>query len=212
MAGKESLLRKIRVRILWNTVDRIQALWLNALGAVMTALVSWCIGYFHHINPWVCVIVGAIAVSVVWAPIVFFWKKIQGRPLHPIHEIHFAYLPVSPLENGWAKAYGNSVGATWFAAADAPIPGSMRMETEEGFAIQLTLEPNATLTGRLVYAAKYSDTTMIFISIRLVSADGTNPVEKWIKFELDSGEPRPTNKFEDREWTLPVKGKVISNG
>jgi len=142
-------------------------------------------------------------------------KLSAQRPQHSnrIDEVRFEYMPKSPLEHGWKVAYGEpGPAAKWWSPADAPTSGAMSMQVDAGCAIEMSVEPNARLSDRLLYAAKYTNTTMIIFQVAIASADGAHSEWKWIKFELGNGQPHPTTGYEKYEWTLPISGLPLSNG
>jgi hypothetical protein len=130
-----------------------------------------------------------------------------------ILQIRFDYLPDSPLNHGWRVSYGGQPvsNAPWTHPADGP-PGSLWLQLEAGCAMDFAIEPSASLADRITYMAKYTDTTMIFIRVRMTSPDSMATQEKWIKLELGKDDPRPTAKWEQEEWTLPVSGIPIKSG
>ncbi len=123
------------------------------------------------------------------------------------YEIRFDYLPASPLDNGWTVAYGApGPAAKWCSPSDSPEPGSISIEIDPGCAIQRVLDPNLTLSDRIIYSAKYASTTMLFFRVGLASLDGSKTADKWIKIDVGRRLPFRTPGYEENEWTLPSRG------
>jgi hypothetical protein len=129
------------------------------------------------------------------------------------YEIRFDYLPGNLLDNGWVRAYPKDADVRPKATLipDAPIAGSILIDSPEGHAYDFPVQRSVKLSDRLVFVAKYSATTMIFATLELSSVDGTQAVYKSIKFELGKGLPHPTKGWEEYEYTLPVNGEPIIN-
>jgi hypothetical protein len=131
-----------------------------------------------------------------------------------IFEIRFDYLPGNLLDNGWVRAYPKDANArpNTTVSSDAPIAGSINIEAEAGHAYNLSLPMNARLSDRLVFAAKYTATTMIFTDVDLSAKDGTQKTTKGIKYLLGKGAPHPTKDWENDEWTVYIPGEPLKNG
>jgi hypothetical protein len=133
------------------------------------------------------------------------------RP-NPRIEIRFDYLPASPLNNGWTVAYGDFTTARWSSPSDAPVPGSISIDMDPGCAIETLLEPNATLSNRVKYSAKYSTATMLYMLVGLSSRDGSQTPQKWIRVDVGGGGPYRSSPGYDNEYKLPVEGTLQPNG
>jgi hypothetical protein len=133
--------------------------------------------------------------------------------LHKTFEVRFDYLPGNMLDNGWTRAYPNDteVRPRVTRASDAPIVGSVVIDAPDGHAYDYPLPRNVKLSDRLVFAAIYTATTMIFTKVELSSQDGTQTTQKWIKYEPGAGLPRPTPGHGDYECTFPIVGEPLPN-
>lgn len=172
---------------------------------------------------------GALAIAVIVFVVNWLRKRWSQRPNHEsnnpsasrpstseqakIFEIRFEYLPGNLLDNGWVRAYPKDAPARPNAtvASDAPIAGSINIETYDGHAYNFSLPMNARLSDRLVFAAKYTSTTMIFTDVQLSSKDGTQKMTKQIKYLLGRGAPHPTKDWENDEWTFLIPGEPLKN-
>jgi len=128
-------------------------------------------------------------------------------------EIRFEYLPGNLLDNGWVRAYPKDTDVRPKAtiAPDAPIAGSIIIDAPDGHAYEYQLPINVRLSDRLKFAAKYSSTTMIFTWVELSSIDGTQTVNKLIKYIVGKESPHPTKGWEKLEYTLPIVGEPMIN-
>lgn len=128
--------------------------------------------------------------------------------------IAFPYLPANLLDNQWVRAYpkDTEVKPKATVALDSPVSGSIIVEAPEGHAYEYRLPPNVRLSNRVVYSAKYTPTTMIFTQVELSSTDGTQKMNKWIKYEPRNGPPYPTKGYEDYECTFPIPGEPLQDG
>jgi hypothetical protein len=129
------------------------------------------------------------------------------------YEIRFDYLPANMLDSGWVRAYpkDTDVKPKTTVASDASFPGSVVIDAPNGHAYDHHLSRNAKLSDQLIFAAKYTPTTMIFTEVQLSSKDGSQTVHKWIKYEPGNGSPHPTNGCEDYEYTYPIQGVPLQS-
>ncbi len=103
------------------------------------------------------------------------------KAVEALHLIDFDYLPISPLERGWTHAYLPD-GAADFNV-DTTITGSLRVGvTNSVFAMDHMIPLHATLSNRLEFIAKYTDSTMIFTGVDVASKDGSQRRRVWIKY------------------------------
>jgi hypothetical protein len=167
--------------------------------ATWDALVSLIEAYWkEEIGTVVVVVIGALGLT---------------RAKKQKNEIRFDYLPASPLDNGWRVASGApGPTAKWLSSTDSPVRGSISIEMDPDCAIEKILEPNLTLSDRVVYSAKYSGTTMLFMRVGLATVDGSRTTNKWIKFDVGQGLPYRKSPGYENEWTLPVNGPLQPNG
>jgi hypothetical protein len=132
----------------------------------------------------------------------------------PREEIRFDYLPDSPLNHGWKVGYATNPvppDAVWKAATDAPILGSMTMElSDAGCAIERQMGRGAALSTQFVCDVKFSDNTMLFIRVGLVTRDESQKRHGFIKFTLGTGRPFWTKQWD--EWTMPINPPPLGNG
>jgi hypothetical protein len=129
------------------------------------------------------------------------------------YEIRFDYLPGNMLDNGWSRAYPKNatVKPTATIASDPPIAGSVDIDAPADHAYDHPLPVSAKLSNRLVFAAKYTASTMIFTHVELSSADGTQRVRKLIKYVVGDSPPHPTKGWEEGEYTFPIIGEPLKN-
>jgi hypothetical protein len=152
------------------------------------------------------------SVALVAIAVAIAWRRYRNGDA-PTSVIRFDYLPSSPLSNGWTIGYRDpGPKAKWTSPVDAPMKGSISIQMDPLCAIQLVLAPNETLCERIVYSARYSHTTMIFVRVGLASANGLQTDEKWIKFVVGSGPSYQTPGYEKDEWTLPLVGNALTVG
>jgi hypothetical protein len=102
-------------------------------------------------------------------------------------EIVFDYLPDALTNHGWKPGYKDRpepAASAYSSPTDAPGPGCLSIMTDVLYALDYELPP--TVCDGLSFEAKYSDTTMLFIEVRLRSRDGSVVSRKWIKFYISS--------------------------
>jgi cell division septation protein DedD len=130
-----------------------------------------------------------------------------------VYDINFDHLPGNLLDNGWVRAYpaNTDVRPKATVASDVPISGSIVIDAPDGHAYDYLLPTTVRLSDRLVFAAKYTPTTMIFTRVDLSSKDGTQQMSKWIKYVPRKGSPHPTKGCEDYEYTFPILGEPLQN-
>jgi hypothetical protein len=124
--------------------------------------------------------------------------------------IRFDYLPASPIDSGWAKAYKPDGIAAF--GSDPDIQGSLRMRvTQSEFAMDHIVPVHATLANRLVFTAKYNNSpdpalaTMVFAFVEVSTRNGQERKRTWFKFYY--GEKgafqTPGNVWHDPQKQLP---------
>lgn len=140
-----------------------------------------------------------------------WWQRIH---LKTLHTIAFDYLPISPLERDWTKAYTQE-GEVAFKT-DVGCPGSLNMVVKTSFvAIHHQLPAHASLSTVVRYNARFIRDTMIFIGIDVASKDGSQRRKVWIKFyhgkkrfEPTGDAPAVDNAKELPEQTVWLPGKI----
>jgi hypothetical protein len=212
--------------VFWSDVRRYW--WIAALGLAWKLLEHWAlakadeyigayigtavknVNAFLHVDLTIVVLVLVLIAILLHAAIEARQPSTTGQI--KIYEISFDYLPGNLLDEGWVRAYPKDAprpNAT--VASDAPIAGSVRIEAYDGHAYNFWLPRNVKLSDRVVFAAKYTSTTMIFTDVELSSKDGSQKMIKQIKYEPGNGAPHPTTGWEDVEWTLPIPGEPLKN-
>jgi hypothetical protein len=140
-----------------------------------------------------------------------WWRR---RQLILLHTVAFDYLPVSPLERDWTKAYTQE-GEVLFET-DPAYPGSLHMTVKKSFvAIHHQLPHHASLSTTVRYKARFIRDTMIFTGIDVASKDGTQRRRVWIKFyhgkkrfEYTGNAPAVDSAKELPEQTVWLPGKI----
>ncbi len=129
-----------------------------------------------------------------------------------LEEIKFAYLPKSPLENGWAVAYQDENARPTFSAVESEGGTGLRMTVNETkFAMDYPIVTSAKLSRRVTFSILYAATTMVFLEFMVMSADGHTAISKWVKIEIGNRAPNITQDYPD-EYTIWLNGEVKNNG
>jgi hypothetical protein len=176
--------------------------------------------------------VGALAVAVPWSlsvmlvfVAVYLWKQSKGdpalkaeRPVEPIYTVNFDYLPLSPLENGWTRAYHPDAVVEF--ATDPEISGSLRINVKSGeLAIDHTIPPHGCFSDRLLFKVKLSPSTMIFTRLEVTNKDRSERKQVWMKYYADRTARaertpgdwhNPTSQIPEQTVRLPFK--TLGNG
>ncbi len=156
------------------------------------------------------IVVGAILAAAAWGwtifSIIWFFKhrhliaqaresaepqaeERAGEPevVESLGKIRFDYLPATPLEKGWTRAYKPD-GLVVFGT-DQDISDSLRMDvTHSEFAMDYVVPVHMTLANRLMFTAKYDNSpdmgkqTMIFAFVEVSTRDRNHPKRVWLKF------------------------------
>lgn len=114
-----------------------------------------------------------------------FAKKTESQSTSVVtYTIGFDYLPQSPLENEWTRAYKQD--AIFESGTDPEMPGSLRLKVKGSeLAIDRAVPPYARLSDRLCFTARTSTSTMIFTQLEVTTKDGKERKPVWIKFYPD---------------------------
>jgi hypothetical protein len=220
------------IRYLFGFAEKAHTtLWLfEILGAmtVLAAMYAWVRTHMQEDVKWFAIvmffIIGMALLTFPRLIYTVFRRRKSSTPLitlpvtqsHKTFEIRFDYLPRNMLDkdNGWSRAYPEhtEVKPQATLALDAPIAGSVAIEAPDGHAYDYPLPRNVKLSNRLVFAATYTATTMIFTKVELSSQDGVQTTQKWIKYEPGTGLPHPTPGYNDYECTFPIMGEPLPNG
>jgi hypothetical protein len=213
--------------VLWRDVRRYW--WIAALALVWKLLEHWALGKadeyigayignavknanaFLHVDATIVVL--ALVLTAILLHAVIEAREPSTSDQTNIYEIRFDYLPGNLLDNGWVRAYprDTEVRPKATLATDVSIAGSIKIDAPDGHAYDYRLPRNVKLADHLVFAAKYTPTTMIFTEVQLSSKDESQTVYKWIKYEPGKGSPRPTKGYEDYECTFPVAGEPLQS-
>lgn len=132
--------------------------------------------------------------------------------------IDFQYLPISPLERGWNRAYKQDAVVEF--STDQEIQGSLRVEVKASeLAIDHAVPPSARFSDRLCFTAKLSSTTMIFTRLEVTTKDGSERKPVWIKYYPDRMEraTRTPGNWHDPATQIPEQTvwlpfKTMANG
>jgi hypothetical protein len=136
-------------------------------------------------------------------------------------QIRFDYLagnpPGNPLEHGWRVAYMHDPGHLPTFTVPREVHGrhGLMMRAHAGYAIGYLIPPGtAQATRRLRFSVKYSDSSMLFLLLQLVSPDRRWAVVRELKIQLQEAHPRrpeqhPTGPKEDIVW---VEGTALGEG
>jgi len=114
-----------------------------------------------------------------------------------LHRVEFNYIPGSPLENDWTKAYrpeGKAIFST-----DPDIPGSLRMKVSiDEFAMWQMVPAHAVLATHMEFTAKFVNSadikimTMVFTELEVASKDGSQRKRVWFKYYNGDRPPKET--------------------
>jgi len=111
----------------------------------------------------------------------------QIAKANTLEVIRFDYLPVSPTERGWTKAYKPEGTATF--GSDPDIEDSLRMRVMQSeFAMDYIVPVHATLANRLIFVAKYDNSadiglaTMVFAFVEVSTKNRELRKRLWFKF------------------------------
>ena len=142
------------------------------------------------------------------------------RVVEELYRIDFKYLPASPLEKGWRKAY-NPDGAANFGT-DLDIPDSPRMEiTKSMLAMDHPVPDHAKFSDNLKFTVKYTSSaeTMVFTGLDVATKDGSDRKRIWIKYYYGERHAEKTKNFvvsdptkDLHERTVWLPAKVIKGG
>jgi hypothetical protein len=193
----------------------------RSLGVLTTCLlIAWFFMFFPASVAWTLSIAAAGVLTFFTTKWLneFRSKAVRHRkPVETLHTIDFGYLPISPLERGWTKAYSPD-GAAEFST-DPSIPGSLRIRVVTGvFAMDHVVPHHATLTQHLEFTAKYTDTTMIFVGVDVTSKDGSERKKVWIKYYYGRERSEATHdvKYDPNkelpEQTVWLPAQVLKGG
>ena len=116
-------------------------------------------------------------------PAVRSTKSEPPQPSRLLHHVGYSYLPRSPLDNGWAQAYGEESPSF---GRDPSMNGSLQMVIAGNgrFAMDHWIPPHATLAERITFEAKYTHGTMIFTGIDVSAQGGLFRKKVWIKYQF----------------------------
>lgn len=212
--------REVRGNAVWDAI-KFAAACLSALAVAAVPVLN----RFASLPWWqalelVCVAIGSLSLLAIFLLILWLSRE---RPLHsqprdpsafvPIHIINFEHLPANLLESGWVKAYPDeAVTPMATAIPSAPVTGSVAINAPPGHAYDYNLPKNARPASKVEFTARYRDETMIFTKLRLTSRNGARTEEKQIKYEVGTRPPYPTDKYEQQEYTYPLRGEPLKDG
>jgi hypothetical protein len=134
---------------------------------------------------------------------------VRLQAVESLGAIRFDYIPTSPLENGWTKAYKADAEAIW--GTDHNIDHSLRMEVRQSeFAMDHLVPVHATLANRLKFTAKYNSgdigiATMVFAFVEVSPKSGEPRKRLWIKFYYGDKHAfqTPGNLWHDPQKHMP---------
>jgi hypothetical protein len=136
----------------------------------------------------------------------------MSPPLQPILtvKIAFAYLPKSPLENGWTVGYRSEDAHPSFSAIRAMSENTLLMVVGERFAMDHEIPRNAQFSRRIAFSVIYHANTMLFLQFRLKAEDGRT-TDLWVKIEPGT---LPAGRTPDypTEYTIRVQGSPQPGG
>ena len=142
----------------------------------------------------------------------------------PLQEIGFGYFPASPLEHGWKVGYfdkrirDNPDPAAksdylktrqWRIASNPPSEGCVIIDID-ACAIDYRIPPRSVLSTRLICDFSFLDDAMLFVLVGLITRDGSQTGEGYIKFVLGREQPRYVEQY--KEWVLPTDFQPLGNG
>jgi amino acid transporter len=151
---------------------------------------------------WLAIIFGCLAVGLTAFN---SYRVIQQAPKETIR---FDYLPDSPLNADWQRAYGD-VLATF--EKDRTVRGALKMVVTGGyFAMDYRIPPTLPC-DRLRFSAKYTNDTMIFTQVEVTKDKKLTSRTVWIKYYVGS-KPAQKYKPDSNEMTIWVMGKALDGG
>jgi hypothetical protein len=142
----------------------------------------------------------------------------------PCEVIDFDYFPASPLEHGWKVAYfdkrirDNPDPAAksdylktrqWKIASNPPSEGCVIIDIE-ACAIDYRIQPRSALSTSLICDFSFLHDAMLFVLVGLITRDGSQTGEGYIKFDLGREQPRYVEQY--KEWVLPTAFQSLGNG
>ncbi len=142
------------------------------------------------------------------------WKK-WAISKQMLDRIEFNYLPRSPLDNGWKKAY-KPEGTAEFGR-DNDIPDSLRIKvTNSEFAMDYPVQHQAKEANHLEFTAKYvnsvdvQQSTMIFTDVEVATKDGSQCKMVWIKYYPGARDTYPTPGEESKASINRIQEQTVS--
>jgi hypothetical protein len=173
--------------------------------------------------------------GLAWLTAVVLWPDVKkwysgptdvegavGAPIssQTVFTLDFKYLPQSPLDHGWKQEY-NADGEAEYGS-DLDIPESLRIKIlKSEVAIEYNLPPHAALADHIEFAAKYTNSTMIFTRLMVASKDGR--VQKQVDVKYYYGDlravrtsPNPNPGRDAEKWlpeqTIYWPAELLSGG
>ena len=117
-------------------------------------------------------------------------------------EIRFDYLPASPLENGWFKAYNTDAVPTF----SIPAQGAMSMQTGgKVFAIDYPVPPSAKDFTHVNFRGSFQQGAIFYTEIEVAKDKGSSEVENWWFAHVVGGKNlAPEKDPNGREWKFHI--------
>jgi hypothetical protein len=98
-----------------------------------------------------------------------------------LHTIDFTYLPASPLDRGWLKAYMPDGVADF--KTDPNIPDSLWIDVKNGvFAMDHAIPYKAIASDKLTFTIQWMNSTLNFARLQVSSKDGSERRAVWIEY------------------------------
>lgn len=142
----------------------------------------------------------------------------------PHQVIPFDYFPASPLEHGWKVGYFDKrirdnpdpvaksdylKSRQWRIAPNPPSERCVIIDID-ACAIDYRIPLRSVLSTRLICDLSFLDDAMLFVLVGLITLDGSQTAEGYIKF--DPGREQPHYVREYNEWVLPTVFQPLSHG
>jgi len=122
----------------------------------------------------------------------------------PLHEIRFDYLPLSPLENGWAKPVEKDETPEF--STDKTIPGSLYVQADgRVFAMDYAVPPAGANAHQIEFEGKFLRNAILYTEIELMEKSAVGKTETcWFAHVLGLEGTPPQQDRQYREWIFTV--------
>jgi hypothetical protein len=130
-----------------------------------------------------------------------------------VRKITFEYLPDPPTRHGWHLVVDDpSKESPKFNKVDDGFFGTvLDIEAQKSYYMDFLVRP-AEAVGHLVeFIVKPEYTSRLYVRVKVLSKDGSNLKDVWLKIEVGRGSPKPLGQG-TREWTVFISPTLIGKG